>query len=100
AVVRRITTATALTTIGKTEDDFPAAAYGPDGTLWVAYISYTVRDEKRRMEQSNLREQPKDFKDFYAPEFADQLFVKYYRDRKWSEPIAVTGANEDLVRVA
>jgi hypothetical protein len=99
AVVRRVTTATALTS-GKTEDDFPAAAYGPDGTLWVAYISYTVRDEKRRMEQNNLREQPKDFKEFYTPEFADQLFVKYYKDGKWSEPLAVTGATEDLVRCA
>jgi hypothetical protein len=99
AVVRRATTATILTS-GKTEDDFPAAAYGPDGTLWVASISYTVRDEKRRMEQSNLREQPKDFKEFYTPEFGDQLFVKYYRDGKWSEPLAVTGANEDLVRCA
>ncbi len=97
ARVRLVTTANALTS-GKTEDDFPAAAYGPDGTLWVAYISYTVRDESRRVEQKNLDKQPSDFKALYTPDFADQLFVKYYKDGKWSEPLAITGAKEDLVR--
>lgn len=99
ARVRLITTATQLTS-GKTEDDFPAAAYGPDGTLWVAYISYKVRDEGRRIEQKQLAEQPGDFKSLYAPEFADQLFVKYFKDGKWSEPLAITGPSEDLVRCA
>jgi hypothetical protein len=99
ARVRLVTTATPLTS-GKTEDDFPAAAYGPDGTLWVAYISYTVRDESRRIEQKQFQEQPSDFKSLYTPEFADQLFVKYYRDGQWSEPLALTGPKEDLVRCA
>src|SRR5439155_8194985 len=83
AAVRRISTATPVVT-AKTEDDFPAAAYGPDGTLWLAYISYTVRDESRRIEPPPLKEQPKDFKAYYTPEFGDQLFVKYYRGGKWS----------------
>jgi hypothetical protein len=99
ARVRLVTTAMPLTS-GKTEDDFPAAAYGPDGTLWVAYISYKVRDENRRIEQSNLKEQPSDFKALYTPEFADQLFVKHYKDGKWSEPLVITGPKEDLMRCA
>ncbi len=99
ARVRLITTATSLTS-GKTEDDFPAAAYGPDGTLWVAYISYRVRDENRRVEQKQFKEQPADFKALYTPEFADQLFVKYFRGGKWGKPLAITGPNEDLVRCA
>ncbi len=82
----------------KTEDDFPAAAYGPDGTLWVAYIAYKDRDDGRRIEAANLKEQPDNFKALYTPEFADQLFVKYYREGKWSEPVAVTEANEDLMQ--
>ncbi|MGH7222998.1 MAG: hypothetical protein ACRELF_07210, partial [Gemmataceae bacterium] len=97
ARVRLVTTAKPLTS-GKTEDDFPAAAYGPDGTLWVAYISYKLRDESRRIQQKQLKEQPSDFKALYTPEFADQLFVKYFRKGKWSEPLAITGAKEDLVR--
>jgi hypothetical protein len=99
AAVRRISIASPVET-GKTEDDFPAACYGPDGTLWVAYISYTVKEESRRIEPPSLKEQPKDFKAYYTPEFGDQLFVKYYRNGKWSEPIAVTEPKEDLVRCA
>jgi hypothetical protein len=99
AAVRLISTATPVA-LGKTEDDFPAACYGPDGTLWVAYISYTVRDDSRRIESPPYKEQPKNFKDLYTPEFGDQLWVKSYRGGKWSEPIAVTGPNQSLERCA
>ena len=99
AVLRRVSTATPVVT-AKTEDDFPAAAYGPDGTLWLAYISYTLKDENRRFNYMQIKEQPKDFKAFYTPEFGDQLFVKSYKGGKWSEPIAVTDPKQDLVRCA
>src|SRR5262249_17937425 len=95
-VVRLISTATPVAT-GKTEDDFPAACYGPDGTLWVAWIGYHVKDDSRRIEQSPLKEQPKDFKAFFTPEFGDQLFVKYYKDGKWSDPLALTDDKQDLI---
>ncbi len=97
--VRLVSTATPVVT-AKTEDDFPAAAYGPDGTLWVAYISYTLKDESRRIEQGSYDKQPEDFKALYTPDFGDQLFVKSYRGGKWSEPIALTRPAEDLVRCA
>jgi hypothetical protein len=99
AVVRRVSEAAPVAD-GKGEEDFPAAAYGPDGTLWLAYISYTLKDEYRRFNYMQIKEQPKDFKAFYTPEFGDQLFVKSYKDGKWSEPLAVTGPKEDLVRCA
>jgi hypothetical protein len=99
ASVRLISTATPLTS-GKTEDDFPAAAYGPDGTLWVAYVSYTLRDEGRRVEQKAFQKEPENFKALFHPEFADQVFVKYLRDGKWSEPIAITDNKQDIVRCA
>lgn len=99
AIVRLVSTATPVVT-AKTEDDFPAACYGPEGTLWVAYISYTVKEDDRRIEAPSLKEQPKNFKSYYTPEFGDQLFVKSYKDGKWSDPIAVTGPSEDLMRCA
>lgn len=99
--IRRISTTSLVSPVAaKTEDDFPAAAYGPDGTLWVAYIAYTLKDEGRRIEQEALPAQPKDFKEYYQPEFGDQLFVKYLKGGKWSEPIAVTDNKQDLVRCA
>jgi hypothetical protein len=99
AVLRLISTATALAE-GPTEDDFPAAAYGPDGTIWVAYVRYTVRDQQRRVEAPVLHEQPKDFRSYYTPDFADQLFLQSCRGEKWSQPVAVTGPHQDLARCA
>jgi hypothetical protein len=99
AAVRLISTATPVVT-GRTEDDFPAACYGPDGTLWVAYVSYHVKEDSRRIEPPMLDEQPKDFKSYYTPEFRDQLFVKYRKDGKWSEPMAITDDKQDLMRCA
>jgi hypothetical protein len=99
AAVRLISTATAVTQ-GPTEDDFPAACYGPDGTLWLAYVSYSVRDEARRIEKLLYRGPPKSFRELYQPGFADQLFVRYLRGGKWSEPLAVTGPHESITRCA
>jgi hypothetical protein len=97
--VRLVSTA-APVAVDKTEDDFPAACYGPDGTLWLAYIAYHVKEDSRRIEPPQLPEQPKDFKSYYDPSFGDQLLVKYYRNGKWSEPIAITDNQQDLVRCA
>jgi hypothetical protein len=99
AVVRLVSTAVPVTK-GKAEDDFPAACYGPDGTLWVAYVSYTLRDTSRRIEQHAYKEPPENFNELYQPELADQLFVKHYRGAKWSEPIALTGPKESIARCA
>jgi hypothetical protein len=99
AAVRLISTATPVAT-DRTEDDFPAACYGPDGTLWVAYVAYHVKDDGSRAEQKAFREEPKDFKVLDQPEFGDQVMVKYNRGGKWSEPIAVTDAKQDIVRCA
>ncbi len=99
AVARLITTAEPLAAT-KLEEDHPAAAYGPDGTLWVAYIAYKNRDEARRTEAVPMNEQPKNFKSYFKPQFADQLFVKSFKNGKWSNPIAVTGGQEDLARCA
>jgi hypothetical protein len=99
AVVRLVSTAT-LVSDAQTEDDFPAAAYGPDGTLWVAYTSYTLRDETRRIEQKKLKTQPESFKDLYHPHYADQLWLKSYRAGQWSAPMALTGPNESIARCA
>jgi hypothetical protein len=99
AAVRRLSTATPVVT-AKTEDDFPAAAYDGNGFLWVAYTSYTLKEEGRRVESEQLKEPPANFKAYHTPEFGDQLFVQYYHRGRWSRPAAVTGPQEDLVRCA
>src|SRR5262249_14809001 len=72
----------------------------PDGSIWVAWIGYANRDEKRRTEASPLQEQPKDFRAYYTPAYGDQLFVKQYRGGKWGPAIAVSGPGQDLARCA
>lgn len=99
AVVRLVSTATPVVQ-EPTEDDFPAACYGPDGTLWLAYIAYKLRDPSRQIEAPQLDAMPAHFRQFYQPEFADQLLLRYYQQGKWSAPIAITGPHEDLVRCA
>ncbi len=99
AVARLVTTAAAVET-AKTEDDFPAAAYGPDGTLWVAYVSYHVKEHERRIEPPMLKDQPKDFKKFDTPQFGDQIFVKFYRQGQWSKAWPLTDAKQDIARCA
>jgi hypothetical protein len=99
AVVRRLSLALPVAA-ERTEDDFPAAAFAPDGGLWVAYIGYHLKDESRRRPHMQLRQEPADFRAYYTPGFGDQLFVKHFRSGRWSRPLAVTGPAEDLVRCA
>jgi hypothetical protein len=99
AVVRLVTTTTAVTQ-GQTEDYWPAACYGPDGTLWLAYVSYSNRDTSRRGAAPLYHEQPKSFRSLYQPGFADQVLVRPLRDGRWGEPIAVTGPHESVARCA
>ncbi len=100
ARLQLISTATPVETNRATENDYPAAAYAPDGSLWVAYISYAIQDENRRQSQQMLKEQPTDFRRFYQPGFYDQLKIRRYAQGKWSEAVAVTDANQDLCRCA
>lgn len=98
-LVRRISVASQVA-LTQTEDDFPAAAYGPDGTLWVAYISYTLKEESRRIETTPIKSAPANFQAYNTPEFGDQVFVKSYRDGKWSEAIPIAPGKQDLMRCA
>ncbi len=99
AVVRLISTATPIVA-GGTEDDYPAACYAPDGTLWVTYVSYTLRDGTRRIEAKPYQQQPKSFKALYHPGLTDQVWVKSYRAGKWSAPLPITEAKESIARCA
>jgi hypothetical protein len=99
AVVRLVSTATPVA-VGRTEDDFPAACYGPDGTLWVAYVSYTPQNKDVVLESPVYTKKPPGFKHLDQPEFGDQLRVKYLRAGRWSESLALTGPHESITRCA
>lgn len=99
ATVRLITTATPVAD-GPTEDDFPAAAWAPDGSLWVVYVAYHLLEDERRIEAPQLKEQPADFKKYHTPGGRDQVMMRRFRNGKWDKPIEVTKADMDINRVA
>ncbi len=82
-----------------TQEDFPAAAVGPDGTLWLAYVAYadTLEGEARQAAQQGL---PDDVSWCATPGGGDQLLLRRCVRGQWSEPIPVTKAGQDLYRPA
>lgn len=107
--VERIGTAQRLTT-ARTDDDYPAAAVAPDGTKYVAYVSYTPggnRDEYNKVELKgkqgnfigrNWEREPEDMSFLSRQPGGDRLWLRVARDGKWSEPIAVTDGGGDIYK--
>lgn len=83
----------------RTDDDFPAIAVEQDGTLHVAYVSFTPgldRDERAR----SWTEAPKDFDFLATPPGGDQLWLRTRKAGRWSEPVAVTPGKGDIYKCA
>jgi hypothetical protein len=99
--VARLASTTLQITDSPGEDDFPAAAHGPNGSLWLVFNRYTLRDAERRIEPPQLLEQPKDFAKYHQPEASDCVIVQCRRpDGVWSAPKPLTGTKEDTARCA
>ncbi len=96
--IERTASTTAIATT-KTDDDFPAMAMGEDGTIALAYVAFTPgldRDERAR----SFSTPPDDLKYLKTPAGGDQVFLRSYRDGKWSDPVAVTEAQQDVYKCA
>ncbi len=76
------------------EEDFPAAALGPDGTGYVAYIAHEHVGPKRL---ARLRTFPEDLDRFRPSGGGDQLLLLWNR-RGWSAPMVLTDRGLDLWR--
>jgi hypothetical protein len=83
-------------TSGDTENDFPAAATGPNGTSWVAYIAHTARGPR---DLQPLASAPESFRDRLVPQGGgDQVFLLRLDAKGWSEPIPMSEPGIDAVR--
>ncbi|MBI3911108.1 MAG: hypothetical protein HY320_09270 [Armatimonadetes bacterium] len=87
-------------TTGPTEDDFPAVAAAPDGTLWIAYIAYTNGRQDRTQIHFQYSEPPQDFDHLATPPGGDQLWVLRYQQGKRDAPVPLTAPRQDLYRCA
>jgi hypothetical protein len=80
------------------EDDYPAAAVGPDGAIYVAYQAFTHGEGFRV--RPPIDEPPKDFGYLADPVGGDQVFLMKLIDGAWSDPQPVTPPGEDVYRTA
>jgi hypothetical protein len=94
----RVPVATQITNT-KDEEDFPAAAAGKDGTVWLAYIQFHHNPDHNAL-RAALDSPPKDLSRWKAKPGGDQVFLRKYAGGVWGSPIAVTGPGLDVFRTA
>ena len=81
------------------EQDYPAAATGKDGSVWIAWMEFKHNPDHNRL-RANLTEAPANFDRYKEPSGGDQIFARRYTGGSWGEPIAITEAGGDLYRPA
>jgi hypothetical protein len=90
-------------TSAATEDDFPAAAAGKDGTLWAAYVAYRY-GEPAAPHLRPMQAEPQSFDSLRQKGNGDQVrLARLARDgagTAWSDVAGVTGAGQDVYRPA
>jgi hypothetical protein len=90
--VERLQGAVLLT--GKdTEDDFPALARGPNGTIWMAYVEYQPGPKvvRERVMTGN-------FDELVPKNNGDQVLLVRFDGKSWQPPLEVTGPGLDVWR--
>jgi len=95
-VVRVPNTVTMLS--APTEDDYPSAAMGGDGKLYVAYVAFTHGKDFRS--HGALDEEPKSLDYLAQPVGGDQVLLLRLDGDHWTGPVGVTEPNQDVFRTA
>jgi hypothetical protein len=81
------------------EEDYPSAAIGKNGEVWIAYVEFHHNPEHNAL-RAALDTAPKDFSRWKSPTGGDQIFARKYSGGSWGKPIAITPAGGDLYRSA
>jgi len=77
------------------DDDFPATAITPDGTVWLTYVSYQHGNPIRLPTDGSI---PEDWSSLVTKGHGDQVKLMRFDGSRWSEPIDVTDTNLDVWR--
>jgi hypothetical protein len=80
---------------GKSQDDFPAAAAEPGGSVWVAFVTHEPRGPEVL---ESFQARPKSFADFVPTGGGDQIKLVRFADGKAGEALDVTEPGRDLWR--
>jgi len=79
-------------------EDTPVAAAGPDGSVSMAYVTFTPGKDWQTTRQ--VDEAPANFDAWDDPVGGDQLWYRQRTGTTWGEPVAVTADGLDLFRPA
>lgn len=99
AVELQRTAASVPLTDARSDDDYPSATVGPDGTAWIAYASYTPgldRDERAK----GYDKEPADLQSLATAPGADQLWLRNVKGHENGSPIAITAPGRDIYKSA
>ncbi len=97
-VIDRVPASTQITKT-KEEEDFPAAAAGKNGEVWLAYVQFRHNPDHNAL-RAPLPTPPKDFSRWKSPTGGDQVFVRKYAGGAWGAPIAVSDAGLDVFKTS
>jgi hypothetical protein len=81
------------------EEDYPSAAAGKNGDVWLAYVVFHHNPDHNSL-RAALETTPKDFAKYKSPTGGDQIFARKLSGGAWGKPIAITAAGGDLYRSA
>jgi hypothetical protein len=81
------------------EEDYPSAAAGQNGVIWLAYEQFHHSPDYVKLRES-LSQAPKTFSQYREPTGGDQIWVRRYSEGSWGEPIPLTKPGGDFYRTA
>ena len=81
------------------EQDYPAAATGKDGSVWIAWMEFKHHANHNGL-RANMTEAPANFDRYKEPPGGDQIFARRYASGTWGDPMAVSPPGGDLYRPA
>ena len=96
--IDRVPMATRLTDT-KEEEDYPSAASGTQGDIWLAWVQFHHSRDYNRL-RASPPEVPKRFRQYGELTGGDQIWVRRYSQGRWGESIAITKPGSDLYRTA
>ncbi|HEX8910998.1 MAG TPA: hypothetical protein VF796_01465 [Humisphaera sp.] len=100
------------------DEDYPATAVAKDGTVYLAYVAFTrgkdfqgFRERPATPESGPMAgplavgpvkkiEKPEDLDYLAQPTGGEQIYLRAFRDGKWSDPVAVTDGKNEYYRPA
>lgn len=82
------------------DDDFPAAAVGPDGAIHVAHVSFTPGMDRDQRARTSYTKEPEDYSFLAKPTGGDRVWLKSFKNGQWSQPLPVTPGGEDVFKCA